>query len=196
MNRGDITEIHFITSIENVTSILENGILSNRRAARLPHVSVALEEVQERRREKRIPNARPLHEYVNLYFDAHNPMLSRCRQYNDVICVLRIDAQVLDVPGVIITDRNAAKDYVRFYSVADGIHALDKDMVFARFWLNPADPFDERERKAIKCAEVLVPDSVDQEFLIGAYVGNGRALRAFEVLGTRLPVVINGAMFF
>lgn len=196
MNRADITELHCITPIENVQSILEHGILSNRKAARLAHTSVAMEEVQDRRRNKQIPGARALHEYVNLYFDAHNPMLSKCRKYNDVLCVLRIEAEALDLPGVIITDRNAAKDFVRFYPLADGIRALDKEMVFARFWLNRADPFDERERKAIKCAEVLVPDSLSPDLLVGAYVANQRALRAFEALGTRLLVVINGAMFF
>jgi hypothetical protein len=100
------------------------------------------------------------------------------------------------MPGVIVTDKNAAKDYVRFFTVTEGLQALDKDMVFAQFWLNPDDPFDERYRKGVKCAEVLVPDSVSPALLIGAYVANQRALGAFEALGTQLPVVINGAMFF
>jgi hypothetical protein len=85
VNRSDITELHFITAIENLTSILEHGILSNRRAGRLPHRSVAMAEVQNRRRDKRIPGAGLLHDYANLYFDAHNPMLSKCRDQNDTI---------------------------------------------------------------------------------------------------------------
>jgi hypothetical protein len=195
LNRQDITEIHFITAIENVPSIVEHGILSNRRAARLAHRSVAMEEVQDRRRDKRIPGAGLLHDYANLYFDAHNPMLSKRRDQNDAICVLRVDASVLDQPGVIVADRNAASDYVRFYTAA-GIQALDKDLVFAQFWTNAVDPYEVMRHKSIKCAEVLAPDSVDPEFLIGSYVANERALRAFEALGTRLPVVVKGAMFF
>ncbi|MEW6246442.1 MAG: DarT ssDNA thymidine ADP-ribosyltransferase family protein [Nitrospirota bacterium] len=70
MNRSDVAALHYIAPIENVPSIMEHGILSNRRAARLPHRSVALEEIQERRRDRQIPNVRLLHEYVNLYFDA------------------------------------------------------------------------------------------------------------------------------
>lgn len=54
-----------------------------------------------------------------------------------------------------MADRNAASDYVRFYEVSAGIQALDKDLVFARFWLNPNDPIDEMRRKSVKCAEVL-----------------------------------------
>lgn len=123
MNRSDITELHYIAPIENVASIMESGILSNRRAARLTHRSVAMQEIQERRQDKRIPNARSLHEYVNMYFDAHNPMLSKCRSHNDNICMLKVAHTVIDRPGVIVTDMNAAKDYVRFYPVTDGLQA-------------------------------------------------------------------------
>jgi hypothetical protein len=103
---------------------------------------------------------------------------------------------VLDASGVIIADRNAASDYVRFYAASTGIQALDKDLVFARFWTNADDPYEAMRHKSIKCAEVLVPDSVDPKFIVGAYVANVRALRAFEALGTRLPAVIKGVMFF
>jgi hypothetical protein len=153
-------------------------------------------EVQDRRRDKRIPGARPLHEYVNLYFDAHNPMLSKRRAQNDVICVLRIAPTVLDVGGVIIADRNAASDYVRFYPAADGVRALDKEIVFARFWINAADPFDEMIRKSIKCAEVLVEDKLEPRFVIGAYVANEQALRTLQALNTQLPITVNSGMFF
>ncbi len=196
MNRSDITELHYIAPIDNVPSILEHGILSNQRASPLPHRSVAMQEIQERRQDKRIPNARPLHEYVNLYFDAHNPMLSKCRAHNDSICVLRVSQSVIDMPGVIVTDKNAAKDYVRFYPVTDGLQALNRDLVFAQFWLNRDDPFDEQYRRGVKCAEVLAPDSVSPDLVIGAYVANQGALAAFKELRTRLPVAINGSMFF
>jgi hypothetical protein len=196
VNRADIPEVHYITPIENVPSILEHGILSNHQAARLSHMSVAMEEVQDRRRDKKIPGARPLHDYANLYFDAHNPMLSRRRDQNDVICVLRIGPAVLDLPGVIVADRNAASDWVRFDPAADGIHALDKDLVFARYWTNAQDPYDAMTRKSVKCAEVLVPDKVESRLVIGAYVANERALRTFQALNTGLPVTINSGMFF
>lgn len=196
MNRADISELHYIAPIENVLSIMSHGILSNRRAAQVAHTSVAMEEVQNRRRNKQIPGARALHDYANLYFDAHNPMLSKRRNKNDMICVLRIDHAVLDVPGVIVADCNAASNYVRFYTVEVGIQALDRDLVFARFWTNASDPFEAMRRKSIKCAEVLVPDTVTPELLIGAYVANERALCALEALGTQLPVIINDGMFF
>src|SRR5713101_3393069 len=99
MDRGDITELHYITAIANVPSILQHGILSHTLAEQLAHDSVAMAEIQERRRNKQIPGARLLHEYANLYFDVHNPMLSRCRARNSEICVLRVDPVVLDIAG-------------------------------------------------------------------------------------------------
>ncbi len=196
MNREDISELHFITPIANLASILTHGILSNRRAVQFSHISIAMEEVQDKRKGKPIPGAGNLHEYANLYFDAHNPMLSRRRDQNDTICVLRIDRAVLDVSGVIVTSCNAASDYVRFSTMAMGIQALDKDLVFAQFWTDAQNPFAEMRHKSIKCAEVLVPDVVTPALLIGAYVANERALQVFEALDTGLPVTINGVMFF
>jgi hypothetical protein len=107
-----------------------------------------------------------------------------------------VNHAVIDMPEVIVTDKNAAKDYVRFYPAPNGLQALNKDLVFAQFWLNRDDPFDEQYRRGVKCAEVLVPDSVAPDLLIGAYVANQLALTVFQKLGTRLPVAINGSMFF
>jgi hypothetical protein len=107
-------------------------------------------EIQERRTDKRIPGAGILHDYANLYFDAHNPMLSRLRTENDDICVLRIDPKVLDLPGVIIADRNAASDWVRFFRVGEGLKALNRDRVFAKYWTHPENVFEEMSHKSEK----------------------------------------------
>lgn len=48
MTREELTELHFITPIKNVPSILSRGILSHTRAAKVPHESVAMERIQER----------------------------------------------------------------------------------------------------------------------------------------------------
>lgn len=76
MNRADVAELHYITAIANVPSMLQHGILSHKLADELVHDSVAMPEIQERRENKRVPGGRMLHEYANMYLDAHNPMLS------------------------------------------------------------------------------------------------------------------------
>ena len=57
MIRSDIAELHYITPIANLPSIVQLGILSNQRAAKVKHVSVAMEEIQDQRRQKKIPGA-------------------------------------------------------------------------------------------------------------------------------------------
>jgi hypothetical protein len=196
MNRADVAELHYITAIANLPSILRHGILSHTLAGRLAHDSVAMPEIQERRGNKRIPGARPLHEYANLYFDAHNPMLSKCRGRNNEICVLQIDARVLDLPGVIIADRNAASDWTGFRPVAGGLSVISKERVFARYWTHPDDPYEEMRHKSEKCAEVLVPDRVDPGLIDGAYVANQAALVEFQRLNSELSIRVRGDMFF
>jgi len=195
MNRDEITELYFIAPIANVPSIVQNGILSHKLAGRIDHHSVAMIEIQERRKNKQIPGAGTLHDYANLYFDAHNPMLSRLRERNNDICILRVDAEVLNLPGVIIADRNAASDWVRFWRVAEGLQTIDRERVFVRYWTHP-DPYDEMGHKSEKCAEVLVPDRVMPRYLIGAYVANGVALAQFQQPNVGLPVSIRSDIFF
>jgi hypothetical protein len=196
MNRADVTELHYITAIANVPSILRHGILSHTLAEQLVHDSVAMPEIQEIRTNKQIPGGRPLHEYANLYFDGHNPMLSKCRARNNDICVLQIDSAALDLDGVIVTDRNAARRAVRFYDVATGLAALDREKLYAEFWLHRDDPIEEDRHKALKCAEVLAPDRLEARFVIGAYIANRTALKVFQQLKTGLPARTRGGMFF
>src|SRR3990172_12075777 len=169
MNHGAGAERHYITAIATVPSMLRYGILSHVQAEQLEHDSVAMPEIQQLRENKLIPGARSLHEYANLYFDAHNPMLSKCRARNDAICVLRVAATVLDFPGAIVTDRNAASGWARFWPAAAGLGNLDRERIFARYWTHRDDPYDEMSHKSEKCAEVLVPDRVDAPHIIISY---------------------------
>jgi len=179
-----------------VPSTIQHGILSNKLSKKFPHKTIAMEEIQDRRKIKRIPGARKLHKYANLYFDAHNPTLSKRRDQNDQICVVCINTSVLNLPGVIISDRNAAADYARFYTVKEGLAALDKDKIYAKYWTNAQNQFDYWEQKSIKCAEILVPDRVESKYILGAYVANQTALKAFKKLRIQLTVSIRSDIFF
>ena len=196
MKRADVKELHYITLIAIVPSIMQRGVLSNELSKKVPHDSLAMEEIQAKRKNKRIPGARKLHEYANLYFDAHNPMLSRRRNQNNQICILRVNPSVLDLPNVIISDRNAASDWVRFNNVIDGLAGLDKDKIYARYWTNANNQYDLWENKSIKCAEVLIPDSVEPKYILGAYVANQTALKAFQQLCIQLTASIRNDIFF
>ena len=80
--------------------------------------------------------------------------------------------------------------------MAGGLSVISRERVFARYWTHPDDPYDEMSHKSEKCAEVLVPDRVDVQFIVGAYVANQEALAEFQRLNSQLPVRIRGDMFF
>jgi len=198
MNRRDINELHFITAIKNVPSIMKHGIVSHNRSKQLKIEVCDISEpgVQARRAVKKIPGTnRRLHDYANLYFDAHNPMLSARRSENSQICVLRVKKTVLDIEGVVITDQNAARP-CWFKTVDEGLPLLKKDEVYAVWWTDDDDDYWEYERKkGIKCAEVLVPDYVPSDYIIGAYVDSEETLiKLCEVSG--INAIIKCELFF
>jgi len=196
VKREDLAELHYITAIQNIRSIMELGVLSHRRAAKVAHESVAMEEIQERRRARRVPGGRPLHEYVNLYVCARNPMLYKRKEDHEKLCVLRIKPQVLETPDTVIVDRNASSDYARFNPSPAGLDLLDRDIVFAEYWTYRDDPIEAMRRKSMKCAEVLVPDRVDAGLIAGAYVSCRESGKALEAAAPGLPTSIDAHLFF
>ena len=196
MKREELTELHYITPIANVPSILQRGLLSHRRAAAVAHESVAMSQIQARRARIRVPSGRPLHEYVNLYFHARNPMMSKRRAQHATLCVLRVSTNVLDLLDVVIADRNASSDHVRWLAAPDGLDRLDHGTIFAEYWTHPGDQVAEWRHRSAKCAEVLVPDIVEPRFIAGAYV-SGQAGRDMVVqLSPSLPITVDAHLFF
>jgi len=194
MNRCDVEELHFITYIENVPSILKRGILSHNISRNINFHDISESGVQELRAKKKIPGTnRSLHDYANLYFDAHNPMLSARRSENDKICVLRIKNIVLNIDGVIITDKNAARE-CWFKTVDEGLPLLNKDEIYASFWIYD-NPIKQDKHKGIKCAEVLFPDCVHPDYIIGAYVADSIAFENLCNLSD-INVIIKSELFF
>lgn len=195
MNRSDLSELHYITHVDNVCSIMEHGILCHRKARRLRHVSVALQDVQDRRANKKVPGGRPLHEYVNLYISARNPMLFKRRPQHQELCVLIVSPDVLDLPGVVITDGNAASGYTIFLPSPSGLRKVDKDLVYAEYW-TASDIYRRWEKTRVKCAEVLVPGKVETRFVIGAYASCDATTGRLNGLETGLSVTTNKNLFF
>ena len=177
--------------LRECASILDRGILCHRLASKIDHESVASEEVQAIRAGKQVPNGLPLHHYANLYFDARNSMMSAIRHANLEIAVLRIDPRALDVERTVVTDRNAA-GAARFFEPAEGIAELDENAVYARWWTSS---YDAKQRR---CAEVLVPDRVAPDYILGAYVMNeecGERLRAI-IDPRQLAITVNADLYF
>jgi ssDNA thymidine ADP-ribosyltransferase, DarT len=176
MDRDEVKEAHFITSIDNLDSILMRGILSHNRARRVRHTSVASESVQDIRRGKSVPNGSSLHSYANLYFHACNPMMSCLRHLSDLI-VIRVSPDVLDIPDTVVSDGNAATQGTLFWPSPSGLVHLNSELIFATWWTDP-DYMRYLEKKRVRNAEVLVPNLVPSEYVAGCYVDTQEKRRA------------------
>jgi hypothetical protein len=190
-----VTEFQCIMPLENIPSVLKLGILSNERAAKVPHYSVAMEVVQEKRDLKHVPGGLKLHQYANLYFHARNPMLFKRKDAAATLCILRVSTEVTQIEGVVITDRNASSDYVRFLHPSQAA-LLDYDAIFAPDWRHPGDQIAYYRHRSQKCAEVLVPHSVEPKYLTGAYVVDETTGLKLQSLGFGLSVSIDSKTFF
>ena len=195
MRQEELRELHYITPIGNVPSILLLGLLSHRLMQKVQHQSVADEQVQSIRAKKVVPGRRPLHDYVNLYICARNPMMYKRHGCHANLCVLRVSRAVLDLPDVVITDQNAASSYASFWPSPKGLSHVDADMVFAERWTDP-DPVTYWRRKDAKCAEVLVPKRVDPRFVEGAYVSGSEGWNNLSATGFGPPVTVDAHLFF
>ena len=206
MTLDDLEELYYIAPIVNAASIWQRGILSHEASASVQHTSAAKAEVQKRRAAKRIPlpggKWRSLHSYANLYISVRNPMMFTLvhHGWSNELCVARVDKSVLGIEGVVIADRNAAADMARFEPAPHGLELIDKERVFAKYWTHRNDLFDEWRHKSEECAEVLVPDRVPPEYIIGAYVasvqGVDRLASELSCVGRATDVQVCSDLFF
>ena len=188
-------ELFYITHIENIPSIMKNGIMCYERAKKLKHKSIALEEVQERRDRKKIPNGRMLHEYVNLYFNPRNPMMYKRKAYYKEICVLSVNPIILECEGVVISDMNAARNICRFMEPKTALLTLDFNEIYIENW-NSAEYEEKYRLSGSVCAEVLIPDRVSYEYIQCSYIADSELINIFIEYGFDKPVLLKPNMFF
>jgi len=189
-----VTELHNIMPINNIQSVLKYGVLSHEQAANLKHSDVSMADVQDRRDKVQIPGGLRLHQYANLYFDARNPMMYKRLEQVNKLCVISISRDVLDLPDVVISDQNAASNYVRFYP-ANSLDKLNFDQIYSDDWRHD-DRIAYWRHKSAKCAEVLVPNSIQVDFICKAYVVNKITKEKLLAKGFQKPVEILPRLFF
>jgi len=198
MKRSDVEALYYICHIENLPSIIKDGILCYNKAQKLKHQVIHDPFVQERRKNKKIPAGGRLHDYANLYFNPRNAMMYKKKDLHQEICILIIDPKILNATNVIISDMNASSDYARFYSPKE-LDKLDGELIFARDWRH-SNPIEYWRRKSAVCAEVLVPNFVPSTFIIGVYVScnesRERVTHLLEDSPLRDQVFVNNDLFF
>lgn len=122
-------------------------------------------------------------------------MLSRVRERNQDICILKLDATILDIKGVVLTDRNASSDYAAFYNTEMGLDNINFGLVYARSWIDD-DYYNWLTKKSVKCAEVLVPNRIPFEYVKCAAVVDDIAKERLIRTGFNKQIVVEPACFF
>ncbi len=198
---SEIAELHYIAPIRNLESILMNGILSHNRARPRNPVSIANADVNQRRATREFVPGRTVHDYVNLYFNARNPMLyGRLEDLKDGtiserFCVVMVAHTVLWLTNVLILDGNAANCRTVHTIPRDSTIMLDKGKVFARSW-DSSSPAQKRENTRCIMAEALIPNLVSPVFLKKVYFRNNADRSRVEGVANLIPSQIHSDLFF
>lgn len=200
MDRSQVKHLYYIAHLDNLTSIVKNGIICHNKVGKKRVVDISNSAVQERRAAVRIPGInKPLHDFANLYFNPRNAMMFVRKDLHEELWVLGISSSVLEMPNVVITDGNAASGPTLFLDVPSGLAKLPRNGIMTKDWRDD-DRIVMAEKRRVACAEVLIPNKVEPSFFEEIYVScTETKKRVTELLGTHPlseHVVKNAEMFF
>lgn len=179
--RRQVGSLYNITSVANLASIASKGILCHDLAADIRHDDLSDRGVQDRRGGRSVDGT-PLHRFANLYFNPRNAMLYRLHKFGDRnVVVLQVSVEVLDQPGVVVFEGNAASRVSEWRRASEGLAHINLPLIRGLTWHNAAGEVDV-ELKRLTQAEVLVPQVVAPRFIEGflapSYAVLERASRA------------------
>jgi O-acetyl-ADP-ribose deacetylase (regulator of RNase III) len=194
---GHLRELYYITHVDNVPSILKNGIMSHMEIEKnkIKYTPIYDKDIVSRREGTTTPDGRSLWCFANLYFNPRNPMLYRvvCEQLHNKIAVIGVALDMLKGKDVFLTTGNAAHSQskiVRFTKKALSQILSDTAIV----WWNEDDG---SKRKVM--AEYLIADKVLSECITSIYVSGHVARdileKSLEAIG-HPPVIPMPGMFF
>tara|TARA_Y100000310_G_scaffold158863_1_gene158288 strand:- start:708 stop:1982 length:1275 start_codon:yes stop_codon:yes gene_type:complete len=194
LNEYGIQYFYHMTHFSNLSSIIENGLLSHNKAHQKNYVKEDISDlgVNYRRNRKELIYNNNLHDYVPLYFNPRNPMLFRRLALEDDIIILTINLAVLESNIFLFTDGNAASNQTNIYSKLKNMNNLDWECINDRYW----NKYIDGKRK--KCSEMLIYDKVNVEYINAVCCNNiytnkkvSQLLKHSDING-----IINQELFF
>jgi ssDNA thymidine ADP-ribosyltransferase, DarT len=195
IQRHGIDYLYHMTYIDNLASIIENGLLSHNEVYRqgLIETDISDPNVQDIRAGTADPfYNRLLHEYVPLYFSPRNPMLYKRREIQEDIVILGLDPQLLCEPNILFTNGNAAASETMFYRGTQMLDQLPWNSIRASSWT------DIEDGKRIKCAEVLVHPKIKPSRIqmVFCYSSKHRETIIAAKQGTLIMGKVNRDLYF
>ena len=199
MRISKIIGLFYITHIDNISSILRNGILSYERIhdEKIPFTPVYDEQIVTNRKGILTPNGRSLWNFANLYFQPRNPMLYRVLHEKQAseIAIISIQPTLLDRSDIYVSNGNAAHSasvILHGKGLKKELRQIIRDTVNVEWW----NDLNGSKRKIM--AECLVPDMITPEMVQAIYVGRRdvREKISADNPEIRLPIIYEPNMFF
>jgi len=189
LDTHSIEAIYHMTHIDNVESILKNGLLSHNNGK--VSVDISDHEVNDRRANKEPIYHKSIHSYVPFYFNPKNAMLYKRKSIQDNIVILTYDRNLLKKEGTIFTDGNAASNGTEFYNHIKDLDSLPWSVIDAYTWY---DKVDGRRRRM---AEVLVPNKVKNKRL-KTIICNSYSThdKLYKIVGDSVEIVVDHNFYF
>lgn len=193
--RREIRELYYITHVSNISSIVNNGILSHKEIIerKVPFTPIYDKEIVSLRANKTTPIGKSLWEYANVYFQPRNAMMYRVTLEKDKsdIAVIGVKRRILSEQGAFVTDGNAANSDTKFYSqkeIQRILPMISKET--NKEWWNAVDG---SKRKMM--AECLIPELIPTEYIEEIIVANREVAQRVRSTSD-VDVVTNAEMFF
>ena len=173
----NIRWLYYLAHIDNLSLLLERGILSQkiRSEENIQYARIADSNIVGRRRYKQTPDEKSLWDYANLFFQPRNPMLYRVidEKGKQNLTVFRVANTVLQEQGIFITDGIAANSQTQFYRLSEGLEMFQthQEIIQSDSWISWNHDPDLRRKLMAEC---LVPNRVDpkhiQQFIVADHV--------------------------
>ncbi len=199
-----IQGFYYITHVNNILSILDQGILSHRLIEdnNIQHTPIYNSKIVFNRSQRMVRENQSLWDFANLYFKPRNAMLylivNKCPI--DQIAILNISKRILQQQNVLISNGNAASSESKIKPLEEVEQHFNKiSQQIDKDWWNQNDG-SKREMMA----ECLVPNKVPQDYIETIYVGCDQARKNIENLlkqstdarASKINIVVEPKMFF
>ena len=191
--------LYYITHINNLLSILENGILCHRNIEekKINFTPIYDADIVAARKKKIVTKGKNLWDFVNLYFQPRNAMLYRVIFFSNInkedIIIIGLKSNILENGDIFITTGNAASLQTEIIPSVNAKKYLKsiREKTDKEWWASA----DGSKREMM--AECLIPERVGAEYISEIYVSNDMTLnKVKKISGDRFPVIPEPELFF
>lgn len=192
----EINNLYYICHIDNLASILEQGLLSHNQVQKHQPKTIYDEDIINLRATIKPNNTQTLWDFSNLYFNARNAMLYRVihEQTIDNIVIIQFKKTVLDYAkqhNSYISIGNAAHNESSFETIDKGLSQLKKIWKSwnQEYW-NESDG-----SKRLMMSELLIEKNIPAKYIDSVYVASEEISNQVKKI-TNFDNVINEANLF